>query len=353
MAVYSVVTAGEKDPESPIDVSLIGKLDQNPEAMIEGASGAPRIQTAALEQTGGSEAVTQACIRDSAVGQGQLKTTTGSVSQGGAPGNVTLPGGTYGFYPQTRVNNASYGGITVDITYSDTSISYLTRIGFTNITVGEIGYAQQRYVQSSPPYDLGDGEVPLFIFAEIDKAAGNVVGAYEAPEAPWHNNGPTNTRADTYIDGVGYQYRKDAHAIDDAMFAAGHPRGLTRATSKALSINAYIDYLAAFEAAPSILLEVTQDIKQTDMNLPGLSLPMEPRDGVTKIEDINGDLITPRETVVVMLDPVADLTARLFELKKHDEFSINELLHDGDLIITDKVNRAAPNGVPVHGYKWR
>jgi len=69
MATYSAVTAGEKDPESPIDVNLIGKLDQNPEAMIEGASGAPRIQTAALEQSGGSEAVTAACIRDGAVDQ--------------------------------------------------------------------------------------------------------------------------------------------------------------------------------------------------------------------------------------------------------------------------------------------
>ncbi len=48
MAIYSAVTAGEKDPESPIDVNLIGKLDDNPRAMIEGASGAPRVQTAAL-----------------------------------------------------------------------------------------------------------------------------------------------------------------------------------------------------------------------------------------------------------------------------------------------------------------
>lgn len=48
MAVYSAVAGGEKDAESPVDENLIDKLDQNPEAIAEGASGAPRIQTAAM-----------------------------------------------------------------------------------------------------------------------------------------------------------------------------------------------------------------------------------------------------------------------------------------------------------------
>lgn len=49
MATYSAVTAGEKDADSPINVSLIDKLDQNPHAIAEGASGAPKIQTAAIQ----------------------------------------------------------------------------------------------------------------------------------------------------------------------------------------------------------------------------------------------------------------------------------------------------------------
>ncbi len=48
MTTYSAIAAGEKDAESPIDESLIGKLDNNPHAMFEGASGAPRLQSAAL-----------------------------------------------------------------------------------------------------------------------------------------------------------------------------------------------------------------------------------------------------------------------------------------------------------------
>ena len=50
MATYSAVAAGEKNADSPVNVSLIDKLDQNPEAMIEGATGAPRILEAAFKR---------------------------------------------------------------------------------------------------------------------------------------------------------------------------------------------------------------------------------------------------------------------------------------------------------------
>ncbi|MBN46881.1 MAG: hypothetical protein CMH23_10460 [Methylophaga sp.] len=50
MATYSAVAAGEKDADSPVNVSLLDKLDQNPQAMIEGATGAPRILEAAFKR---------------------------------------------------------------------------------------------------------------------------------------------------------------------------------------------------------------------------------------------------------------------------------------------------------------
>lgn len=354
MAVYSAITTGEKDPESPIDVSLVEKLDQNPEAMIEGASGAPRVQTAALDQTGGSEAVTAATMRSgaalsnigsgnitqtymgaSSIGQGQLKTTSGEVSSSsGTASLLTLPGGAFGFYAQTRKDFSGSASVEMVDTQiiGTTSASYITLYAEGANSV----YAKQTYVQASPPYDLGDGEIPLFIFAEIDSSTGDVVSAYEAPEAPWHYNGPTNIKADYYNkSGAGYQRKKDATEIDSAMVAAGHAKGLSRASAKALSILAYQDYLAAFNEAKDVEVEISQDIKNADMDL--ISKPMS----------------GTANTTVVMLDPVSDLGASLAGMKKHDEFNINELLHDGDLIITDEVVRAGPQGVPVHSYKWR
>lgn len=49
MATYSAVSASEKDADSPVNVGLLDKLDQNPVAMFEGAAGAPRLKAAALE----------------------------------------------------------------------------------------------------------------------------------------------------------------------------------------------------------------------------------------------------------------------------------------------------------------
>lgn len=48
MATYTAVSTTEKDVDSPITVSLIDKLDQNPLAMFEGASGAPKLANAAI-----------------------------------------------------------------------------------------------------------------------------------------------------------------------------------------------------------------------------------------------------------------------------------------------------------------
>lgn len=53
--------------------------------------------------------------------------------------------------------------------------------------------ARQRYVQASPPYESyrAGEQIPLFIFAKINKTTGEVVGTYTAEDPPWANNGPT------------------------------------------------------------------------------------------------------------------------------------------------------------------
>lgn len=48
MATYNPISATEKDGDSPVTVSLLDKLDQNPLALWEGAPGAPKISNAAI-----------------------------------------------------------------------------------------------------------------------------------------------------------------------------------------------------------------------------------------------------------------------------------------------------------------
>jgi hypothetical protein len=115
--------------------------------------------------------VTEGKLAASAVAQAKLKTSSGSVN--GGTGNYTLPGGTYGFYPQIK-KDGEVQSFTIGTTAGTT---YATNISWTGIT----GYAQQRYVTSS-------GEVH-WIFILRDKLTKDILGMYQAPDHPCFGNG--------------------------------------------------------------------------------------------------------------------------------------------------------------------
>lgn len=117
------------------------------------------------------------------VSQAILKTTTGEVSTGGTA-NLTLPGGSYGFYPQVRKDGAG--------TFSSTIADALSGTSFiTNIYIDTTGTAraQQRYVQASPPYKIGNVYWGHFIFVLREKVSEKVLASYEAEDPPWAYNG--------------------------------------------------------------------------------------------------------------------------------------------------------------------
>lgn len=60
---YTAIPAGDRDAESPITVTLIARMIDNPIAIAAGDSGAPQIQTAAIADS----AVTTIKINDGAV----------------------------------------------------------------------------------------------------------------------------------------------------------------------------------------------------------------------------------------------------------------------------------------------
>jgi hypothetical protein len=66
MTDYNEINDSRVDEESPVTETLKKWLRDNPIAIAEGASGAPRYQNASLEDTPSSEAVTTNTIRDSA-----------------------------------------------------------------------------------------------------------------------------------------------------------------------------------------------------------------------------------------------------------------------------------------------
>lgn len=154
------------------------------------------------------------------VSQGDLNTTEGSVSVSpssthSTPTRTTLPGGTYGFYPNTAVTTSgSYGtGSMVYLsghpsgagTYSKSASIASMILGTTNGTAKPYT-AYQRYINSSPPFDMGDGPVQGFFFARLD-SEGRIADHYVANVPPWAYNGPTDIRA-FKKDEQGNKYRR-------------------------------------------------------------------------------------------------------------------------------------------------
>jgi|GEM_PF-2212594 len=237
-----------------------------------------------------------------------LKTGWGEV-QGG---NVLLPGGQYGFYPQIK----QIGGSAVEVQINFTGplgLNYVTPISMATPGFAGGAMASQRYIQASPPYDLGEGEVPLFVFALVD-GAGKVMASYVAPDPPWANNGPTDIRPTHYRDGKGYQRRR-VKPIEDTPEAK----------------------LAALRSPEFEEVEVTTAFKNADMAL----IP----------HPFRGEL--PAGSALVLLDPVAALTADLLALHESEESVAILLLQDYLRIDNRALKRRCPPGVVAHGAKWR
>lgn len=153
---------------SQLTTTKLGQLMENFAALAGAHSGAPSFATASITAA--------SCKR------GNLLTTTASGSATyTTDGTYTLAGGTYSWW------TPSYDTL-VDCHVAGGGNTAAGVLGFT--VPGGTVYIDERYVQASPPYDLGDGEVPLFVFLLMNRD-GSIAGTQVAPDPPWANNGPT------------------------------------------------------------------------------------------------------------------------------------------------------------------
>jgi hypothetical protein len=92
MTIFTTIASTEVDAESPIVYSLKKRLRDNPLAIAEGAAGAPRFQTAALNQVASAQAVATANIRNADITTakiGALAVSLAKVSAAISAGLVT------------------------------------------------------------------------------------------------------------------------------------------------------------------------------------------------------------------------------------------------------------------------
>lgn len=170
------------------------------------------------------------------VSQGDLNTSTGTVSVScpstayttnnvfGSTGTpVALPGGQYGFVPESRSFSMSGSGQNSTpigwSTYQRTGGTYGAYINMIGLIVGSgsgnfSGSAQhqQRYVTASAPWDWGDGELHGFTYLLVN-SQGEVVQHYAADVPPWGYNGPTDIFPDYINLKTGKKFRRRDQGI--------------------------------------------------------------------------------------------------------------------------------------------
>ncbi len=254
-------------------------------------------------------------IEASAVGRTQLKTTTGSGSvtvNTGTNNTYTLAGGSYAWWTASAQSNAggsiSWGGNT------DTASGVIGLFNYSGTNFA--WYVDERYVQASPPYDLGNGEVPLFVWALVD-GAGNVVGTQVAPDPTWAYHGPTDITPQFWRGGR--PFRRYAQVNGQALGAAMKNR----------------DTLAAIAAGDVDITwverEITQAVKNADM-------------GLCPHPFFNGDTAG---CSVILLDPVGALCERLQAIQiDQGARAVRDLLTAGHLRLDNSpLDATTPPGV--------
>lgn len=282
--------------------------------------------------------VAESDLGASVVSQGKLKTATATYSTATSVYTVvTLSGGGYGFLPTIGADNTNAtkklcthrNGQDVDNTDIGTSASIIAQTAQYTFGVSASGVStlilQERYVAACPPYNLGDGDVPLFIFA-LMRSDGSIHSLVVTADPPWANNGPTSIRPDL-VSPAGKEFKLVKQVIAE--------HGSYEAAKQALGVQTVAQRLATDLMVP---IEITQTIKQADMPIIPHSFISHP--------------IKAGETVV-LVQPVGALCESLLRLHEHGE-SLAGLFHQGHLLIgnTALALKAPPGVMPVAA-KWK
>lgn len=274
-------------------------------------------------------ATTASAVLSGAIKQGSLSSTTQLVSVANStagPHSVTaVPSG--GQYhtgsPYAYVNN------TIDIT--DLWASYYQTISAVNnggcrilysvtSASGRTAYGTFRYITASPPYDLGDGEIPMFIFGIVNNSTGKLEATSISVDPPWANNGKTIITP-TRIDAKSGRKFRDEKIITPEI--------------RLLPLD---DQKIAIDELTTTEIEITQAVKNADM----VDIPHP-----FQAMNLNGK-------TVVMLDPISkevDSFRTLFDAGEN----IVEIIHGKNIKLStsDNINRAMPPGVPAIQTVWK
>ena len=310
MTTYSSIANAEIDADSPITVPLMTKLRDNPIAITEGASGAPLIQAAALD----TDSVTAAAIAANAVAQSEIKTDNSDHDFSvGVDTSVVTSAGAYCLSVTTEPNSLANGNTHHIGRYNRTATDFLSgefRI-WAEVAGDDNCGMRAVFIDASPPYDMGDGEVPLFACLAIEKGSGEIHSVSVSANPVWAHNGPTIITPDG-TDGQGRRFRwsdrlaaRNLQRRRDTILAAIAGSRLDRET-KAQEIEA----LARAQLSAAALRDHYSPAKQQLRDVRA-ALAVEERrvlEALDEIKQVNREL-QKLQRVITMEDKNADMAA--------------------------------------------
>jgi len=323
-------------------------------------------------KTGG---IIGANLASSTVAVGQIKTavTSSGVSPTGLNHSnglyLPLPSGAFTFFPgvstdsnvNTRVSLGGWRNADGDAEYDiakaqglsyqlgSTTVNAIVWLAVLNPIVqggSSVGTITLNYISASPPYDLGDGEIPLFVFLLVHPS-GDIAGSWIAEDPPWAKNSKQYkmrlphsihdaigdpTKLGAMIDAL------DQHHVNMANLETLKAQLMTAATPE---MNTVIRQ--QIEALSDLIWDRTpMTQEQKNENMPSVPHPFVP----------NTELF-PSHTAV-MLDPMSDTMKRIRALHLSGE-NVNILLHHKvfDIGNTHVKGRSGPPGVMVVDHKFK
>ena len=305
-------------PGNPTKALELNTVQDNITAQANGDSGAPKQQYGSID--------------NAAVSRDNLKTDQGSVvtvrsTTSAASGSLLLPGGEYGFYPTVGITTTTATqtvrvsmreGIVIAAgpVLADSYVGVYTAANdpgeSTTVTI------YQRYIEASPPYDLGDGDVPCFTFVKMN-TQNEILSVYSASVPPWAYNGPTSVtpdRVDIDENGILRKYKNVMISKPTPPWEGGD--------------------VAIWEAGPIYQeREIDNSIKNADMDL---------------IPHPFGQLAEGER--VVILDPCCDMGVHLSALNNSGD-SVAEMVTKGYIELGDTINCCVPREVTAVRASWK
>lgn len=324
------VSAGSGDPEDLTAAQVNNLLG------ITGTFG----DLAYLDSVGSSQidagAVGQSEIASGAVHRAELDTGTdsGDLSTTGDVDFQIISGGEYSFLPRTEVENDPSGGQTENSFWGiggDTNGAgpFGTQVSFRNDgSAGvQFGNFTSRFVNSSPPWDMGHGDILLFIFLRVNKD-GVVTGTKTAEAPPWAYNGPTDIDGDVIVRDTSRKNTKKKmkyiQAPDTEVvippWRGGDPKKWD---------------VDKFNNPEMVLVEVGQSIKNADMDI----IP-HPFTNLREGEH------------VIFIDPYDSIMDQLTDLHQKGE-RLGKIFREGFLTFSEPSNCNTPKDCIARKARWK